>query len=197
MSKNYKNLLLLLFVSQFFFGQVQHDSLANKNRLIVKCKLFVDSGDVKKSSVLLSEKGGPFIKVSSETDRDLVKTQNKRGGSKLIVRKSCACSIPLYYNSEYVISLESEGYVTKRVKISTAVPVAALKMAGFDPYAFGITLRKKNMDGSDCEFKDPIYFIHYSADVDDFNYDTEYYNSLPKSVLDCLEKTSSKYKNVK
>ncbi len=93
-------------------------------------------------------------------------------------------SLDLDLNSDYVLSFEKEGFVTKKLSFDTHAPAEAITN-GFTPFEFAVSIFKQYDDVNTVVFNQPVGMIRYDKISDDFDYDTDY----TKSIQSALEKT--------
>ena len=99
-----------------------------------------------------------------------------KGASSLRIRMD--------YNSEYRLDFTKPGYITKSVKVDTHVSEDRRKI-GFDPYKIGVRLFKQYDGVNIVVYNQPVAFIRFLPEMDEFGYDTDY----TKSILSELKET--------
>eukprot|EP01029_Cantina_marsupialis_P003620 TRINITY_DN1353_c0_g2_i6.p1 TRINITY_DN1353_c0_g2~~TRINITY_DN1353_c0_g2_i6.p1 ORF type:complete len:904 (-),score=147.72 TRINITY_DN1353_c0_g2_i6:5828-8449(-) len=84
-------------------------------------------------------------------------------------------SCDLDFGNDYILEFSKEGFVTKKVSISTFVPDDVLSRdSQFPPFRFKISLFPA-YEGLDMSiFDQPMGMIMYDKEIDDFAYDMEY-----------------------
>lgn len=105
-------------------------------------------------------------------------------------------NIELEYQHDYVFSFSKQGYVTKKIFISTKVPKSVLK-DGFDPYSFDITIFKQMEGVNIVVFNQPVAKVVYKEDIDDFGFDTDYTKSVLSGIQDAEKELKQKAKEEK
>lgn len=90
----------------------------------------------------------------------------------------------LEYNADYIIDFTKPGYITKTIHVNTRVDADRMKY-GFDPYKIGVRLFKQYEGVNIVVYNQPVAYIRYLADMDEFGYDTDY----TKSILSALSRT--------
>ncbi len=164
---------LILFIC--FGGFLCLNSWGQSNGLRVKYNLFVDDG---------KDDGS---KVTIERDGEKWKVRDGAEGRS---------SIDLEYQHDYIFSFSKNGYVTKKVFVSTKVPKSAIK-DGFDPYAFDITIYKQFEGVNVVMFNQPVARIVFKEDIDNFEYDTDYTKSVLANMQAVEEELKKKNKEEK
>lgn len=94
--------------------------------------------------------------------------------------------VRLEYNTEYRLDFKSEGYITKSIRINTNVPDER-RIMGFDPYKIGVRLFKQYEGVNIVIYNQPVAYIRYLPELDEFSYDTDY----TKSILSVLKETEN------
>ncbi len=91
----------------------------------------------------------------------------------------------LDYNNDYMLEFTKEGFVAKKVSISTYVPDEVLEGDNrFPPFHFKVNLFPM-YEGIDLSvFDQPMGMITYDKELDDFDYDKAY----DKQIRDAIKK---------
>jgi len=126
-------------------------------------------------------------KISIERDGQKWRTRDGDDGKNYI---------DLDYQHEYIFSFSKQGYVTKKIYVSTKVPQSIIK-DGFDPYAFDITIFKQVEGVNIVVFNQPVARIIYNEDLDDFGFDTDYTKSVLAGIQDAEKELKKKTKELK
>lgn len=92
--------------------------------------------------------------------------------------------LKMEYDSEYQLDFTKPGYITKSVKVTTAVPPERKSM-GFESYKIGVRLFKQYDGVNIVVYNQPVASIRYLPELDEFSYDTDY----TKSILSLLSAT--------
>lgn len=169
--KNHTKLILLVCIGSF----LSPNSWGQSNGLRVKYNLFVDDGKSDGS------------KVTIERDGQKWKVRDGADGKN---------NIDLDYQHDYIFSFSKNGYVTKKVFISTKVPKSSIK-DGFDPYVFDITIYKQFEGVNVVMFNQPVARIVFKEDIDNFEYDTDYTKSVLANMQTVEEELKKKKKEEK
>lgn len=101
--------------------------------------------------------------------------------------------LELDLNANYILSFEKEGFVTKKLSFDTHAPGEAMAN-GFTPFEFAVSMFKQYDDVNMVVFDQPVGMIKYSAEVDDFDYDTDYTKSIQSALAEVLAKVEQKQK---
>ncbi len=96
----------------------------------------------------------------------------------------------LNWNQDYKLFFSKVGYVTKCVEFSTHVPEYVSKN-GIYPYEILVELFPKFPDVDTVFFKKPVARIHYSNEIEDFDYDLDYQLTIRRK----LEEIKKKYQS--
>jgi hypothetical protein len=109
-----------------------------------------------------------------------------RRGSETVATLSAKrlFKVRLDYNSEYKLDFVKDGYITKSIRVNTGVAEDRRKI-GFDPYKIGVRLFKQYEGVNIVIYNQPVAFIRYIPELDEFSYDTDY----TKSILSALTAT--------
>ncbi len=97
----------------------------------------------------------------------------------------------LDFGNEYVFEFSKEGFVTKRVSVSTFVPMDILSRDNqFPPFKFMVSLFPA-YEGLDLSvFDQPMGMIMYDKELDDFDYDRAY----DAQIRDAIKKAEEEAK---
>ncbi|MBL7923234.1 MAG: hypothetical protein JNL88_03460 [Bacteroidia bacterium] len=124
-----------------------------------------------------------FVVVNGDFDESVV--YMRRGGETVATFKGQHnMKLRLEYDTEYRIDFTKPGYITKSIRVDTKVPADRRKQ-GFDPYKIGVRLFKQYDGVNIVIYNQPVAFIRYLAEIDEFGYDTDY----TKSILSQLKET--------
>ncbi|MEO8068464.1 MAG: hypothetical protein ABI599_12285 [Flavobacteriales bacterium] len=138
--------------------------LANAQTFTINGRLKVDGGSVDGSKVVVYKDGVKERTVSSGLGR---------------------FALDLEINSNYVLSFEKEGFVSKKLAFDTHAPAEAAEN-GFTPFEYAVSLFKQYDDVNVVVFNQPVGMIRYEPDADDFDYDTDYTKSI-QSQLELIQ----------
>ncbi len=101
--------------------------------------------------------------------------------------------VKLEYNAEYRLDFTKPGYITKSIRINTGTPEDRRKI-GFDPYKIGVRLFKQYEGVNIVVYNQPVAFIRFLPEFDEFGYDTDYTKSILselRAAEDLLEKKAA------
>jgi len=99
-------------------------------------------------------------------------------------------SISLDFNSQYILSFEKNGFVSKKLSFDTHAPSEGVE-DGFHPFDFTISLFKQYDDVNIVVFNQPVGVIKYYETIDDFDYDTDYTKSIQSRLQKALEEVEN------
>lgn len=105
-------------------------------------------------------------------------------------------SLDLALNANYILSFEKDGFVTKKLSFNTQAPAEAIAN-GFTPFEFAVSLFKQYDDVNMVVFNQPVGMIRYEAEMDDFNYDTDYTKSIQSQLQEVLEQVEKRQEEEK
>ncbi len=141
-----------------------------QNGFTIYGKLRVDGGSVDGCRVVVYRNG---VKVRTVTDD---------------MRKF---SMPLDLNQNYILSFEKDGFVTKKLSFDTHAPATAVQN-GLLPFDFVVSLFKQYDGVNTVVFNQPVGVIRYSAELRDFDYDTDYTKSIQSALKDVEDAVAKK-----
>lgn len=129
------------------------------NALTVPVRFMVNGGNYESSGVTIERSNG---------SQEYVKGQNN-------------ITLHLPYNDEYILSFKKEGYITKKIFISTKVP-SDRSGQGFDTYNFDVVIFPQEDDVNLVVFNQPVAKITYNKKIDDFDYDVDYTKRIQSAI---------------
>lgn len=100
-------------------------------------------------------------------------------------------SLELELNTNYILSFEKDGFVTKKLSFNTRVPADAAAN-GFTPFEFAVSLFKQYDGVNTVVFNQPVGVIRYDRTMDDFDYDTDYTKSIQSALDRTMEEVKAK-----
>ena len=128
-------------------------------------KVKVESGSLKDAKVVVYRNGD---KVRTLTD-NLTKFEMR-----------------LKPNSNYVLSFEKKGYVTKKLAFDTSIPQSGEEKE-FQPFGFTVNLFEQYDDINLVVFNQPVGMIRYETDIEEFDYDTDYTKSIQSQLDEAMK----------
>ncbi|RUT73477.1 hypothetical protein, partial [Ancylomarina longa] len=150
------SILLLSFLSSSFVSQAQQ-----KYSIFGKVK--IENGSLDNTIITIF--------------KNAVKTDSK------MVENSGKFNFDLEFGNDYMLVFSKEGFVTKKVSISTFVPADILSRdSQFPPFKFMVSLfpAYKGLDLS--IFDQPMGMIMYDKELDDFDYDRDYDSQIRDAI---------------
>jgi len=138
--------------------------VAQKNEFIVEGRFKIDGGSAGGAKILV-EKDGQQVK-------------SIEGDSKF--------EVGLDFQAIYVISFVKEGFVTKRLRFDTHVPIDRVDY-GFEPFRFSVELFEQYDDVNMVVFNQPVGKISYSDLIYEFDYDTDYTKSIQTRIDQAMD----------
>jgi len=133
-------------------------SLSAQNFLEIPVKLEVEKGDLSEVVVKVKKDGKDAFTQS--------------GASKMRFK--------LDFNKKYSLVFTKPGYITKTIEINSSAPAARIGN-GFEPYKIGVKLFLQNEENM-VVYNQPVAQIKYDANIDEFNFDTDYSKSILSAV---------------
>ena len=127
------------------------------------------------------------LTIENGTFENSIVDVKKNGEEVLSITGEKNMRLKLEYGNEYLLSFSKPGYITKKVEVNTTVAEEHGKQ-GFEPYKIGVRLFKQYDGINIVVYNQPVAKIKYLADLDEFNYDTDY----TKSILSVLTETENK-----
>ncbi len=103
----------------------------------------------------------------------------------------------LDFGNDYMLVFNKEGFVTKKVSISTFVPPEILERDNkFPPFQFNVNLFPA-YEGVDLSiFDQPMGMIMYDKELDDFDYDKDYDKQIRDAIRKAEEEARKKAKEL-
>lgn len=121
----------------------------------------------------------------------------KDGVKQRVVTNSLSkFSIDLDLNTNYVLSFEKEGFVTKKLNFDTHAPAEAVAN-GFTPFEFAVSLFEQYEGVNTVVFNQPVGMIRFDKNADDFDYDTDYTKSIQSALQATLEEVAKRQEEQK
>lgn len=113
----------------------------------------------------------------------------------IAVDKSGKFSFSLNFGNDYQFEFSKEGFVTKKVSVSTFVPVEVLEQdSQFPPFKFGVSLFP-TYEGLDLSiFDQPLGIIMYDKEMDQFDKDPEYDAQIRDAIRKAEEEARKRAK---
>lgn len=162
--------LILLFLFLFMGAFVQLFAAKNSG-IVVYGTYSVSGGATAGTHITLMENG----------------TQKRKN-----VRGDGSFKYKLVFNKQYELVFAKDGYITKKVYVSTDVPDRVLKSNNdFPPFEIKITLYKKIKGGDYSIFDEPVAMVIYDKELDDFDFDKAYNVELKEKIKDIEQQIAS------
>lgn len=145
--------------------------------IIINGIMVIDNATPEGSKIIISKNGN---KVDEQT-------LNKKGRFDL----------KLAFDSDYKLTFEKAGFVTKMISVNTEVPEEVLESnPDFPPIKLTITLYPYVEEVDLSIFEQPIAILAYNQEIDDFKFDEEYSakikNRIAKAEQDIRRYIASK-----
>ncbi|WP_321318093.1 hypothetical protein [Labilibaculum sp.] len=110
-----------------------------------------------------------------------------------IIDNSGKFEYELDFGNEYILEFSKKGFVTKKVSISTFVPIDILSRDNqFPPFKFMVSLFPA-YEGLDLSvFDQPMGMIMYDKELDDFDYDRDYDSQIRDAIKKAEEEAKKR-----
>ncbi len=162
--------IIILFCLSFFQDSI---NAQDKDKFIIYGKFKVEKGDLSGAKIIV------------EKNSQVIRTVRVPGSGKF--------EFNLDYDSEYLFSFTRNGYVTKKISVSTKV-LEDRFLEGFEPFEFQVSLFKQYSGINTVMFNQPVAKIGYSEDLDEFDYDTDYTKSIQSALQKTIKEIEEKQK---
>lgn len=157
----------------------------NKISLLILC-LFVCRF---LSAQSLDINGNIVISDAAPDNARIVITKNGNKIDEQVLTKKGRFDLKLALGSDYKLTFEKDGYVTKIVNVNTEVPEEVIESnPNFPPVKLIINLLPLVEDVDLSVFEQPIAILAYSPEVDDFTFDKDYSNKIKDRVAQTEQK---------
>jgi hypothetical protein len=94
-------------------------------------------------------------------------------------------SLDLELNTNYLLSFEKPGFVSKKLNFNTTLP-ADVAPKDFTPFDYAVSLFKQYDDLNLVVFDQPVGVIRYEPAMGDFDFDTDYTRSIQSQVQQAM-----------
>lgn len=112
---------------------------------------------------------------------------------KLIEQDKSKFEFPLEYDCDYVFSFMKDGYVTKKVQVSTKVPKEKQTLE-FESFKFDVEIFKQYEGVNTVIYNQPVGKIRFNDVLNEFDYDTDYTKSIQSEITKADEALKEKAK---
>ncbi|MBK9416010.1 MAG: hypothetical protein IPN62_01685 [Flavobacteriales bacterium] len=102
-------------------------------------------------------------------------------------------SLDLDLNSNYIVSFEKDGYVSKKISFNTKVPSDQVS-GPFTPFDFAVSIFKQYDETNMVVFNQPVGLIRFEPSLGDFDYDTDYTRSIQSQLQAAQKEVEQKQK---
>lgn len=140
------------------------------NILTAQVNLFIN-GEVKLDSC-----------ENTDCNSEILVYKNSLFLKKIKTDKVGKCRFSLDFNNYYLLITKKEKYITKEIIIDLFMPEGTIG-EGFEPWPFKVTLYKKNEENLIKSSKMPLFKIRYFPNLDRFDYDSLYYNTVKNLIF--------------
>lgn len=141
------------------------------------------------SAQSLDINGNIVISDAAPDNSRIVITKNGNKIDEQVLTKKGRFDLKLALGSDYKLTFEKDGYVTKIVNVNTEVPEEVIESnPNFPPVKLIINLLPMVQDVDLSVFDQPIAILAYNAEVDDFTFDKDYSNKIKDRVAQTEQK---------
>jgi hypothetical protein len=112
---------------------------------------------------------------------------------KLLEQDKSKFEFPLEYDCDYVFSFMKDGYVTKKVQVSTKVPKEKQTLE-FESFKFDVEIFKQYEGVNTVIYNQPVGKIRFNDVLNEFDYDTDYTKSIQSEIAKADEALKEKAK---
>lgn len=112
---------------------------------------------------------------------------------KVVEQDKSKFEFPLEYDCDYVFSFIKEGYVTKKVQVSTKVPKEKQSLE-FESFKFDVEIFKQYPGVNTVIYNQPVGKIRFNDVLNEFDYDTDYTKSIQSEITKADEALKEKAK---
>lgn len=162
----------LLAIMLILIGSTAALAQGGEGRFKVNGRLKIDGGDLSGARVVVYRNGAKERTITVDLNR---------------------FSMELALNSNYVLSFEKEGFVSKKLQFDTKLPASATARE-YAPFEFAVSLFKQYDDMNIVVFNQPVGKIRYEPSLEDFDYDTDYTKSIQSQLQQAMAEVEKKQK---
>jgi hypothetical protein len=112
---------------------------------------------------------------------------------KVLEQDKSKFEFPLEYDCDYIFSFIKEGYVTKKVQVSTRVPKEKQTLE-FESFKFDVEIFKQYPGVNTVIYNQPVGKIRFNDVLNEFDYDTDYTKSIQSEITKADEALKEKAK---
>lgn len=112
---------------------------------------------------------------------------------KVLEQDKSKFEFPLEYDCDYIFSFIKEGYVTKKVQVSTRVPKEKQTLE-FESFKFDVEIFKQYPGVNTVIYNQPVGKIRFNDVLNEFDYDTDYTKSIQSEISKADEALKEKAK---
>ena len=112
---------------------------------------------------------------------------------KLLEQDKSKFEFPLEYDCDYVFSFIKDGFITKKVQVSTKVPKEKQTLE-FESFKFDVEIFKQYEGVNTVIFNQPVGKIRFNDVLNEFDYDTDYTKSIQSEITKVEEVLKEKAK---
>jgi hypothetical protein len=112
---------------------------------------------------------------------------------KVLDQEKSKFEFPLEYDCDYIFSFIKEGYVTKKVQVSTKIPKEKQTLE-FEPFKFDVEIFKQYAGVNTVIYNQPVGKIRFNDVLNEFDYDTDYTKSIQSEITKADEALKQKAK---
>ncbi|MEO5571200.1 MAG: hypothetical protein ABIT08_11345 [Bacteroidia bacterium] len=129
-------------------------------------------------------------------DKSYVVMENTSTGEKQTIPGQSKYSLTLKFNSDYILSFNKPGFITKKIELNTSAPADRIEQ-GFYPIEMNVILIKQYDGVNIVVFNQPVGKYKYIPGRDGFDYDTDYTKQIQSALKEAEDELAAKQKEEK
>jgi hypothetical protein len=136
---------------------------------------------------------GKFIVDDGKVTGAMIKVEKNGKQVRLEEVTKSRFDYPLEYDCEYIFSYIKDGYITKKVAVSTFVPKEKQSLE-FEPFKFDVEIFKQYEGVNTVIYNQPVGKIRFNDVLNEFDYDTDYTKSIQSELAKAEKALKEKQK---
>jgi hypothetical protein len=137
-----------------------------------------------------------FVVEDGNLDKSFLVMENVTTGEKQTLPGQPKFTLNLKTNSNYILSFNKPGYITKKIEFNTSAPADRIEQGLYD-IPMKVILIKQYEGVNIVVFNQPVAKYKYSKVTDDFDYDTDYTKQIQSALKDAEDELAEKKKEEK
>jgi hypothetical protein len=136
---------------------------------------------------------GKYIVNGGSTSGAKITIEKNGVRVKVVEAEKSKFEFPLEYDCEYIFSFSKDGYVTKKIQVSTKVPKEKQSLE-FESFKFDVEIFKQYEGVNTVIYNQPVGKIRFNDVLNEFDYDTDYTKSIQNEIAKADEALKEKAK---